>query len=370
MPQTITLEEPNLHSFHCLLDVPQCVASNYEVLLDPRPGETMYRRGFTLTNESKAEIITLAQSMGQCDTCADDSRVTRGFRANITGTVVEGNLPEGAPPLLRVTEVIPVVYFTDAATLGEVSLAVGDRVTVTGFIMDNFCIERGTLLDAPSVVTLQEPDLHSVHCLIDVPSCAQSNYEVLLDPAPGAEDPMYSRGFVLDEAGKEMLRSLAMEVGVCSECDGTGNWEFGFRAQIMGTVEELGMDGEPPVISVQMARPVLFDLNAMTVADDAMEDMDMDMGGGDATTATDGEEEVPSGPVDCTQFQSSHTYEGIPLTLDYVVNVDEATGIGNFSGRVVYEGKDCRKGRTSRRYRNRDLSSSSSKPYILSSCTQ
>ena len=79
-----------------------------------------------------------------------------------------------------------------------------------------------------------------MHCLIDVPQCAASNYEVLLDPAPGMEDPMYKRGFVLDDAAKELVRVLAKEVGVCTDCDGTGDWEFGFRARIQGTVLELG----------------------------------------------------------------------------------------------------------------------------------
>jgi hypothetical protein len=32
-----------------------------------------------------------------------------------------------------------------------------------GYIMDNFCIERGTLLDNPDVITLEGPDQHSVH---------------------------------------------------------------------------------------------------------------------------------------------------------------------------------------------------------------
>ena len=32
-----------------------------------------------------------------------------------------------------------------------------------GFVMDNFCIERGTLLDEPSTTTLVNPERHSVH---------------------------------------------------------------------------------------------------------------------------------------------------------------------------------------------------------------
>jgi hypothetical protein len=35
--------------------------------------------------------------------------------------------------------------------------------SVEGFVMDTFCIERGTLLDKPDVVTLEGPDQHSFH---------------------------------------------------------------------------------------------------------------------------------------------------------------------------------------------------------------
>ena len=36
-------------------------------------------------------------------------------------------------------------------------LAVGDEVCVEGFVMDFFCISRGTLFDNPSVVSLANP---------------------------------------------------------------------------------------------------------------------------------------------------------------------------------------------------------------------
>jgi len=35
--------------------------------------------------------------------------------------------------------------------------------SVEGYIMDYFCIDRGTLLDNPSVRTLEGPGEHSVH---------------------------------------------------------------------------------------------------------------------------------------------------------------------------------------------------------------
>jgi hypothetical protein len=39
--------------------------------------------------------------------------------------------------------------------------------SVEGFVMDTFCIERGTLLDKPDVVTLEGPGNHSFHWYVD-----------------------------------------------------------------------------------------------------------------------------------------------------------------------------------------------------------
>lgn len=55
-------------------------------------------------------------------------------------------------------------------------------VTVTAYPMDNLCIDRGTLLDAQNVLTLQSPELHSVYCLIDVGICYDSGYALLKPP--------------------------------------------------------------------------------------------------------------------------------------------------------------------------------------------
>jgi hypothetical protein len=365
-PTVATLEEPNLHSLHCLLDVPQCVATDYEILLDPLPGQTTYRRGLTLDAASKQLVVDAAEALGTCETCTG-GRLKHGFRVNINATILAlANETSGAPPLASVSDLQPVLFVTNSAT--EVTFQVGDRVTVTGFIMDNFCIERGmrrlimacldvcvrllllpshhsqtatnnyiiagTLLDAPTIVTLEQPDMHSLHCLLDVPDCAGSNYEVLLDPASAGE--LYTRGFVLDDAGKALLTTLGKEVGdsSCTTCDGTGDMRTGFRAQIMGTITALGADGEPPVISVQMATPAPFEGGSMTMTSDA--------------TATPAATPAPvptstsaDGPVDCSTFVSSYAYEGQAqgLTLNYVVTLDDDQLNGNFSAQLVYEGQ-------------------------------
>jgi hypothetical protein len=40
--------------------------------------------------------------------------------------------------------------------------------SVEGFVMDNFCIDRGTLLDKPSVKTLEGPGQHTVHWYVSL----------------------------------------------------------------------------------------------------------------------------------------------------------------------------------------------------------
>ena len=46
-----------------------------------------------------------------------------------------------------------------------------EAVCFEGYVMDRFCINRGTLLDASSVKTLLNPEKHSAHCLVDVGVC-------------------------------------------------------------------------------------------------------------------------------------------------------------------------------------------------------
>ena len=55
-------------------------------------------------------------------------------------------------------------------------------VCATGFIMDTFCIQRGTLLDnnaARSLIDGEGPQKHSYHCLLDVPQCLDGGFEML-----------------------------------------------------------------------------------------------------------------------------------------------------------------------------------------------
>jgi len=126
------------------------------------------------------------------------------------------------------------------------SLQNGDSVCAEGFVMDNLCINLGTLLDNRSVTTLRNPERHSVHCLVDVRSCINSGYVILKDPAPGEE--LYTKGWELDESGTQTMVQLGREVGDCDTCTGNGNLREGLRAGILGTV--IDADADPPLISI------------------------------------------------------------------------------------------------------------------------
>jgi hypothetical protein len=113
------------------------------------------------------------------------------------------------------------------------------------------------LLDTGDV-TLQFPGRHTVHCLIDVPMCKESDYEILA--APATTDGLYSRAFRFDDAAKQGLQRLAARTGAmnptdafrCSTCTGEdGDLGRGFRAQVYGTVTATATaDGVPPTISL------------------------------------------------------------------------------------------------------------------------
>jgi len=142
------------------------------------------------------------------------------------------------------------------------SLKVGDVICAEGFVLDTFCIERTTLLDNPSVFSLEEPDRHSLHCLVDVASCYTSPFEMLV--ASSAElasidtsGSSYFRGWRFDDAGRQAMVTLGRQVGSealgCSECVADGSdptnvaftkQEMGFRAVIKATVTNLQLGDE------------------------------------------------------------------------------------------------------------------------------
>ena len=129
------------------------------------------------------------------------------------------------------------------------ALQVGDNVCAEGYIMDFFCIRRGTLLDNPGTRTLIGPDRHTVHCLVDEDQCVESPFEVFLPPLPGEQS--YARGYRIEPTdSKAQVVTLARTVGTaCSTCFGGGTIRRGLHlAALNATVVDLGTEDVPPTI--------------------------------------------------------------------------------------------------------------------------
>ncbi|KAL7483044.1 hypothetical protein ACHAW6_008695 [Cyclotella cf. meneghiniana] len=120
------------------------------------------------------------------------------------------------------------------------AVTVGDEICITGYVVDNFCIELGNLLDNPSVKTLEHPEVHSFHCLLDVESCRNGGYQVLGEK--NQDTGMHCLGFRLNDtdavvaAGQSFGRN-----GSCMSCAGNSSApEYGWLATVKGNVMELG----------------------------------------------------------------------------------------------------------------------------------
>ena len=154
-------------------------------------------------------------------------------------------------------------FMTKVFMLSVIASSSAQTVCATGFVMDTFCIQRGTLLDNPSVPSLetgQGPQLHSYHCLLDVPQCTNSGYE-LLEEVPLAGSTTHCRILRFDSAGNEMLLAFGRARGrpqargtTCTTCTGTeADEERGLQATVYGTISDAGTN--PPTFAVTSIRP-------------------------------------------------------------------------------------------------------------------
>ena len=148
-----------------------------------------------------------------------------------------------------------VVAYLHIATID--AIAVGDDVCMTGYIMDKFCIDLGNLLDNRQIVTLEEPENHSFHCLFDVSVCYNSGFVVLGEKNP--ETSLHCLGLRLEEsnvvidAGRAAGSSEKSNTHItCSTCTGDASKpSAGYRATVKGTVKDLG-DGSSGVLGQPM----------------------------------------------------------------------------------------------------------------------
>ena len=141
----------------------------------------------------------------------------------------------------------PITAPTTSPTWG--SLRIGDVMCVEGYIMDLFCIELGMLLDNVGIITLEGPEEHSVHCLVDVGWCVNSEFEVLVEPVFASST--YRRGWRMSEETKPLVVTIARSVGKeCSTCTGEGDLQKGFRAALKVEFLKEASNGIPPMVKV------------------------------------------------------------------------------------------------------------------------
>ncbi|KAL7425432.1 hypothetical protein ACHAXM_000012, partial [Skeletonema potamos] len=144
------------------------------------------------------------------------------------------------------------------------AIRVGDDICITGYIIDSYCIELGHFLDNDDVVTLREPEQHSFHCLLDVPVCYNSGFNVLGEK--DVQTGLHCLGFRLDETDKVLAAGRAAGSNVksddshytCNSCSGGSSAPVaGYRATVKGTVKELGdgtksVTGQPLLTNITM----------------------------------------------------------------------------------------------------------------------
>jgi hypothetical protein len=152
------------------------------------------------------------------------------------------------------TAILAAVIVAFSTTTAHEHFAVSDIICVEGYVMDQLCIDNQVMLDNGRA-TLEFPDDHSLHCLVDVGVCVNSNFEILTDPVDGSS--MYGRGFAIDEvqdggAGKDRILDVARTVGSqpggCSTCYGDGPQIKGFRAVLNATVLEVAANKDSPTV--------------------------------------------------------------------------------------------------------------------------
>ena len=168
---------------------------------------------------------------------------------------------------------------THAEKETKTPLKVGDKICTVGYIMDSFCIDRGTLFDNKGVATLgpDGPIKHSVHCLIDVPSCIASPWEILNDASEDPNSSMvegvaFGRSFRVEN--NDMLVEYAKTVGVCNNgC--TGALERGLKAMVVGEIVNLGGSNTPAMIKVMQVSDDI--VGCADLGDDIRNDFQINM---------------------------------------------------------------------------------------------
>ena len=249
-PNVVTLQNPEKHSVHCLIDVDRCVNSGYNILLpNPKFGQgskPKFVHALILDKTGNDLVLKFARENGVCSTCTKSGNITAGLRFTYIGKVIpqgdnvsifqvknislspriaDANFSDdGCPNAMKRVNISNLVIKTESGDCQDPSIKHDDDMQCTeGFVMDLFCINRGTLLDAPNVVTLQNPEKHNVHCLVDVDRCVRSGYNILLpNPKFGqGSEPKFAYALTLDNTGNDLVVKLARANSICDTCTGS-----------------------------------------------------------------------------------------------------------------------------------------------------
>ena len=141
-----------------------------------------------------------------------------------------------------------IFYFNPYTT--RVGAQSDDLMCVEGFVMDKYCIDLGVLLDNRAVTTLENPEMHSVHCLVDVPLCYNTDFTILVPNPSGS--PAYAVALTLDKFGKDRSIAEARKNGLkkkCSTCKSGGTLQFGFRGLFFGKIAKEATSTAPAVFA-------------------------------------------------------------------------------------------------------------------------
>lgn len=173
--------------------------------------------------------------------------------------------PSTSPPAATPFPSVSAPVASSQSSEGETEtnpIKIGDDICVTGYIMDTYCIELGYLLDDPSTDPLEEPENHSFHCMLDVPVCYNSGFNVL---GPKDKEGRHCLGFRLDSKDAVLTagRAAGSRFGssthyTCNTCSGDASKPVsGYRATVKGTVKELGdgkegVNGQPLLTNIQL----------------------------------------------------------------------------------------------------------------------
>ena len=307
-PSVKTLENPEKHSVHCLVDVFQCYDSGFNILQLNPSGSPSYANNFRLDDVGNKKVLEVARANGICSTCGSGGTISRGLRGTFFGTITQeatdsqpatlavknmtvspkmldpNSMSDGCPrsankpnttlsteasssvtPTITHSNKPNTTLSTEAASSETPSIVPSSiEICVEGFVMDTFCIKRGTLLDNSRVKTLENPEKHSVHCLVDVRVCYNSGFNILRPNPSGS--PSYANAFRLDDVGNQKVLEVARANGICSTCGRGGTIRRGLRGTFFGTIIQEATDSQPATLAVKnmTVSPKTLDPNSMS----------------------------------------------------------------------------------------------------------